>query len=113
MATPTELIATVAPEFVGAANLDGVIEVAEARTSQSAFGDNRSLAVALLAAHTLALQARGSTGGGGPITSVKEGDLAISYGPSMAGSVLASTSYGEQLATLRRENIMGARTRSG
>jgi len=121
MATPAQHLATIAPKF---ASLDServaaVIAIATGQVG-AVFGRNRNLAVAYLAAHMLEIagDAGGSTSGtGGVVTSEKEGQLARSYGPigGAAGADVTRydrTVWGQEFVRLRRQHVMGARTRS-
>lgn len=112
MATASEIFDRIAPGYAADPDKDFYLELADGRTSACAYGGNRNLAVALRAAHMIEL-AKGSdyagSGGGGPVTSKKEGKLAISYGggssESDSNSDLPLTKYGRQLAGLARGNI--------
>ena len=99
MATPAELIAIIAPELVGNANLAAAIAYAE--TVIPADHCRRDAAVANMAAHMLTLGIRGG-GISGAVSSVKEGDLAVSYGASSSTDALSQTSYGMELSRLNR-----------
>lgn len=71
-------------------------------------GDSRDHAVALLAAHMLKIAAR--SGNPGRVSSLKEGQLAISFSGFDSAVELASTSYGMELLRIRRAWLIGART---
>lgn len=109
MATASDILSAIAPNFDSATNRSLFIELAESRTSSTHYGANRSQAVALWAAHMIALATASEYDGvsGGPVSSKSEGDLSISYATSSTSSDLASTSYGRQLLGLRRASGTG------
>ncbi len=87
MAVDTEailaLFRVLAPEF--SATVDDTVEALASVTgtwvSPTAFGSRTSEAAARLTAHELTMQARASSGSGGAgaISSIRSGDLAVSY----------------------------------
>lgn len=83
------------------------LSIANTRLSQDAFGTKYNDAVALLAAHILAMTSSVRGGGvGGSITAKKEGDLSVNFGSSSAfTSRMDSTNYGQMLQQLKRECI--------
>ena len=106
-----QIFNAIAPGYAADADKATYIELAEMRTSTCAFGTNYNQAVALLAAHLIEL-AKGDdhagSGGAGPVTGKKEGQLSISYGSGSSendDSDLSMTKYGRQLQGLRRGNI--------
>lgn len=108
MPTASELLSVFAPQFDAVATRAATLALAETRTSSSYFGDNRSEAVALRAAHILTCAQGAQAFDGstvGPISSKSEGDLSVSFG-SLGGADsyddLATTSYGRQLKGLLR-----------
>jgi hypothetical protein len=105
----TSALQVIAPELFNPTvnpTIDAALGLADIRTSQSAFGVKRDLAVAYLAAHMLTLAGR--RGYGGAIIGLKEGDLAVQYGGGRQESrALEATSYGLELIQLRDENIFG------
>lgn len=109
------ILDAIAPEFANNPLKDIHLELAEGQTG-TVFGAQRDHAVALLAAHTLTLANRGKSVGGvaGAVSSLSEGQLSVGFsGSSDAGKgSLGSTSYGEELLRLRRQYVMGARTRA-
>lgn len=117
MGTPSQVFDSVAPELAANAAKPTWIELATLRVSKKVFGDVYTFAVAYLAAHigTLAVrQADAGAGGQTSIASRSEGSLSISYGDSSAigeGGDYKTTGYGRQFLALRRERVMGARTR--
>ena len=117
MSTASEILSAIAPRFDGAANRALFLQMAESRTSSTYYGPNRSDAVALRAAHLLAVNEAANASDGeslGPVASKSEGDLSVSYGKLSSGSGadsdLSSTSYGRQLLGLRRASGTGVRT---
>lgn len=115
--TALETLLALAPCYTASERITGLISMAEAETSQTAYGAFRAKAVALLALHWLALSARGKGAAAGPITSEAEGDLSRSYAAPAAtpggADSLASTSWGQELQRLRRGCFLGHRTRMG
>lgn len=95
----------VAPEFCDAADVSRVLNLAASRVGP-AFGAARDLATAYLAAHMLTVAQRG--GSSGPVTSEREGDLAVSYAVAAGGDALQSTAYGREFAKLKAENVISA-----
>ncbi len=109
MATASEILSAIAPHFDDVAGRQVLLGQAESRTSSTFFGANRPDAVAYMAAHFLDMAASASTssGAGGPITSKKEGDLAVSFGSGSSNaqaSGLSRTSYGQMLLDLMRSS---------
>lgn len=111
MASASEILSAIAPEFDSVSSRATFLDMAESRTSSTFFGGNRSQAVALRAAHMLALTSSGSAerigGAGGPVSSKSEGQLSVSFGSrssssSSADSDLEQTSFGIQLLGLQR-----------
>jgi len=109
MATASEILTAIAPQFDDVAGRQVALDLAESRTSSTHFGATRSEAVALRAAHNLALDTSSSRedGSAGPITSKSEGDLSISFGSSAQGSGymdpdLSQTMFGRRLIGLLR-----------
>ena len=109
MSTPADLIATIAPEFVDSAQLNGAIDIADMQTAEGLCGDKRPLLVAYLAAHVLTLASR--KGSGGPITSLTEGSLSIGFGSSGVMGSLSQTGYGQEYYRLSRACVFAPRTR--
>lgn len=114
MSTASEILSAIAPRFDGSANRALFLQMAESRTNSTYYGENRSDAVALRAAHFLTVNEAANASDGesmGPIASKSEGDLSVSYGKLSSGagadSDLASTSYGRQLLGLRRASGTG------
>lgn len=102
MATVTQILDAIAPEFTG---IDKTvqIDIAKTQTNISFFGTKYIYAVALRVAHNMTVSANSAGGGAGAVTSKREGDLAVSYstsGSSNSGSNLNDTGYGRQLLDL-------------
>lgn len=91
----------ICPELASDTNKSSYISIAQLTISSTVFGDNYNYAVALKAAHIGSLATRNS-GNSGTVTSVKEGDLSISYGSGSSGnnSDLSQTKYGLMLKSL-------------
>jgi hypothetical protein len=113
MATILEILKDLAPEFANEdqALLERFIDYATPSVSSKRFKPEviYQQAVALYAAHLLTLRARG--GKSGPVSSIREGDLSISY-EALQGqdnTELYQTVYGAQFVQLRRQNIMSPR----
>lgn len=103
MATASEILSIIAPQFDSEATRQGHIDLAEASTNSTYFGAQRSWAVALRAAHSLTISTdTARNGASGPVTSKKEGDLAVSFGASKSSGsgYLQLTAYGQELAAL-------------
>ncbi|MBC3540654.1 DUF4054 domain-containing protein [Rufibacter sediminis] len=84
-----------------------VIDLA-AKSVGPAYGDNRELATAYLAAHMLTTSGRG--GNTGSVKSIREGDLSITYGGG-EGTGYQSTAYGIEYVRLTGLIGFAARTR--
>jgi len=99
MATASIIIDMIAPQFASDAAKAWFIGQARLRTNMSAFGDNTEMAVALRAAHMMTKRdLAGSTSGvGGSVSNIKEGDLSMGFSQSSSsssGNGLSQTSYG-------------------
>lgn len=108
MDNPATILPVIAPEFAGvdAAN---AIAIAEMQVADGLCGDRRPLLVAYLTAHILTMGNRQGSAGG--VTSLKEGNLSITYGANAGGDNLQSTSYGAEYHRLKRACTFAARTR--
>lgn len=106
--TPAEILAAIAPELAANPGMATHLQLAEGQTGD-VYGGQRNHAVALLAAHSLTVAGRG--GYAGAVTSVKEGQLAMSFAVRADADAMESTSYGQELLRLRRQCVIGARTR--
>lgn len=91
----------IAPDYAALSNAQDYIDLADDQVS--AAHCQRELAVAYLAAHTIAMSDRGATGGSGSVTSQSEGSLTIAYGNSMSGNEIASTAYGQEYLRLSKQ----------
>lgn len=117
MPTASEILSAIAPRFDADANRALFLQMAESRMSSTYYGENRSEAVALRAAHLLTVNeaANASYDVVGRVVSKREGDLSVTYGRDApasgpgADSDLSSTSYGRQLLGLRRASGTGIR----
>ena len=95
-------VALVAPAFATNATLDAYVEMAEETIGASSFGGagsvTRAQAVALCAAHFIALANDAATDGvGGAVTAKREGDLSVSYAAPAGGADFEQTKYGRAL----------------
>lgn len=114
---PLAIIGVKGPQFSEDPRLPDLVSLAELETS-SCFGKKYSLAVALRVLHGLALEARnfGATDGSnsgsaisGSVSSLSEGGLSLGYSsPSgeKSNSGLEQTTFGQELLSLRRGNMM-------
>lgn len=81
-----------------------LISIASKSVSEGVWGDLTDPATGYLTAHLLAMSKRGASGGSGPVTMEKVGELSRGYGQlSVDGNAeLASTVYGAEYLRLRR-----------
>jgi hypothetical protein len=99
-----------APELssLSGAYLDIWIEMAGLMIDEGVFGTSYEMALKALSAH-FAVRAgvMGGANGGGPVTSEREGDIAISYGSSadMREDNLNSTGYGQMYLAIRNRTV--------
>ena len=109
--TIAQIIEDIAPELasVDTDRRDRIIALAENQVSAKVFGDLYETAVAYLAAHMLTVAGR--QGNAGAIGSISEGQLSIGYQAGQNVSGLMATSYGQEFARLRRQRVVGPRTR--
>lgn len=100
-----ELVGYLLPETAGSSRLDSWIRMASFRASRAVFGKAYVYALSLLVSHRAALESRGSEGAAGPVSSVREGDLSVSYGASGSASDgdFSSTAYGQEYLSLLRQ----------
>lgn len=99
----------IAPQYSSDASKNDFIVLARTRVSACFYNDNYEQAVALMAAHMMAMRdiSESSGASGGEIASKREGDLAISYHKSTGGGSestdedLKKTNFGIQLIGLR------------
>lgn len=115
--TPLEIFRVIAPEFAAISDTDvqNRIELASAFICAGDYGKNATLALALMAAHLLALP--GGVNGGvagdgstssGRVVSRREGDLSFTYGEVSSGKAnsyasITGTTYADLLNALRRK----------
>jgi len=118
-ATAEQIFDALAPLYASDPAKDIYLELAASRTSTCAFGTNYAQAVALRAAHMIEL-AKGTdyagSGGAGPVTGKKEGQLSINYGAGNSegnDSDLVMTKYGRQLQGLINGNIAAVAVTGG
>ena len=95
----------IAPQYNDVDNRDDFLAMAECETNRAWFGCSADRAVALYAAHLIALATdpNRQNGEAGAVSSKKEGDLAIGYviGAGKGVDDLDQTVYGKQLKALR------------
>jgi len=111
MQTPAQILPVVASEFVGVDATD-IIALAELQVAPGLCGDKRPMLVAYLAAHMLTIANR-QGGAAGSVTSVKEGQLAETYGNAGASHSpgIGATSYGQEYDRMSRACAFSVRTR--
>ena len=108
MATASQILSAIAPQFDDASGRQTILDLSESRTSETRFGTQRSEAVAYRAAHMMALSSQDGAwagGGTGAIASKKEGDLAVSFHGVQSTAETAywsQTGYGQMLLDLIR-----------
>ncbi len=108
--TPSQIIEYRNPTLFSSASLTMYIDLAAQRTSQTCFGDNYGLAVALRAMHMFSLDSRaGGSGDAGTVSSKREGGLAVSYSQNetTGNASLSQTSFGLELLSLIKSNCVG------
>ena len=100
-------------EFAASPRLGAWVKAAMFRVGRCYFGKAYVYALSLVVSHKAAMEARGSDGQAGQVTSKREGDLSVSYGNAgNGGGDLAATSYGQAFLSLleqysRRPGITG------
>ncbi len=105
--TVDEVVAVIAPNFVGDSRLSGAISLASDQHSRSALGVRWAEVIANHACHVLTMSDRANqagtsgTGAVGPVTAKSTGPQSITYsGPSLSGDLmnivgdLAQTQFG-------------------
>ena len=108
MATASEILSAIAPQFDDATGRQTILDLSESRTSETRFGNQRPEAVAYRAAHVLTLTSQTgawSGGGSGSINSKTEGSLSVSFGNTTSkddDAFLSQTGYGKMLLELIR-----------
>ena len=107
----TVLIRRIAPEFAAVtdAEVDSWVEIAEAQHTTTVFGNLATQAMARYAAHLMTRAGLGSAAAGsggastvGTVSSVREGDLAVTYDGGAIAAAAGRLSVGDaDLATTR------------
>ena len=112
MATVTQLLDALAPQFADSTDKDTFISLASGQVNTCNYGDQSNYAIALMTAHIMTLSAR--VDGGGGVSSKKEGDLSIGFG-SVAGvsGSLSTTPYGILLDGLNKSKNVGIAVTGG
>lgn len=107
-----EKLLLISPEAANLAQTDreALATIAGESISSAVFGDQEELATAYLAAHMITIRNR--AGNGGPVKSVKEGELSMTFGGDSSASGLDATSYGMEFKRIRSEVTLMARTRA-
>lgn len=109
--TVEQIMDAIAPAFSGDASRPVFIELATARVAPGFYRAKTNHAIALMAAHMMALDSTTAAEGGrgdeaGAITSKSEGDLSVSFGAASSSVAdaadLGQTKYGVQLIGLRK-----------
>lgn len=106
-----ETLKRIAPEFSERTDLKEWLFQAAANMNPEAWGNLYPLGAAYLAAHflTQSVGAQFTSGGAGPVTSVKEGDLSLSFG-SVTGSgsdvFYTTTKFGVEFLRMRKTLIL-------
>lgn len=99
-------LSVIAPQFDTVTNRSEYLVMAEEQTNRCWYGTNADTAVALMAAHMMALNTSNlrMNGETGAISSKKEGDLAIGFvaGAGQGIGDLDQTHYGKQLQRLTK-----------
>ena len=108
--TAAQIIALRVPAYASDTRLTDLITLAGDQTSSTFFGERYEEALALRVMHWLTLESR--DGAGGAVTSIKTGDLGMSFAAG-SGDELSSTSFGNELKALINSRSIGARTRMG
>lgn len=116
--TPSQILSVIAPQFDALPGRDVYLEMAEQRTSKTAFGEKYAQAVALRAAHDMLLDTTRKLGETGSISSKSEGQLsvgfaAVAFGGNGAWADLAQTHFGARLRGLIRGSVLPAGVASG
>jgi len=107
--TAKQIIQLRAPTFYAYAAIDTWIALAEAQVGTGGNPDLRSMEVALLVCHWLALDLRNTMGTAGVVTSESEGSLSRSYSVNSSGDAASAyfsqTTWGVELLNLRASTI--------
>lgn len=99
------LISLLPAEAAEAKGLDAWISGASFRVSRKYFGEAYVYALSLVVAHKWAMSAGRASGAPGAVSSVREGDLSVSYA-SVANADdgdLSATSYGQEYLSMLRQ----------
>jgi len=115
------ILSAIAPQYDSESARDTFISLAETRVNRCAFNDKADLAVAYMAAHMITVKNLSNKLQGiavGEVSSMKEGDLALSFRRSATSGTdndLASTEFGKQFLILQKGSIiaLGITGRSG
>lgn len=110
--TVIDYLYLIAPETkdIDDETLDAYIDIARLQTKLGC-GNKRSLAIAYLTAHTIALSTRNGSGSGS-VSSLKEGQLSINFAALANNrSLYGQTPYGIEYARLIKSNVMAVRNR--
>lgn len=105
MTTIEDIIKLKAPGLYGDVNLSAWITLSKTKIDSCYYGKLYNEAVALQAAHDYTLSNR-MLGASGAISSIREGDLSVSYGTGGSNGDLSSTHYGMQLKNLTDKSNM-------
>ena len=107
MATPEEYIRVICAPLYDTGSMDVYVELASGVSSESFFGEQWAMAVALLASHYYVLNTK-KGGQAGVETYKMEGRLALSYGGlGVIRDPLELTNYGMQYKALRQSRMAG------
>jgi len=102
MASINDIIAIKAPDLATDPNKNTYIELAQLQTDACFFGSKYTLAVALRASHSWALDQK-DPNESGAISGKRMGPVSISFNtPNQGSDDLSMTSYGRQLRSLIR-----------
>lgn len=107
MATPEEYIRVICSPLYDTGSMAVYVEMASGVSSESFFGEQWAMAVALLASHYYILNTK-KGGQAGVETYKMEGRLALSYGGlGVIRDPLELTNYGMQYKALRQNRMAG------
>lgn len=99
------LLSALSPTLAADPSAATFIEIATGQINRCFYGTQADYATALLTAHIMTMTKRGLNGSAGAVSSLKEGDLSISYGavgnPNKVDTLLA-TPFGAMLYQLRK-----------
>lgn len=115
MSTSRTLLRAIAPELAGVddATVDVFLGLAAERMDATAWGDLFQQGAVYLAAHLCVLAQRaaatGVSGGAGPVSAIKTGDVSVSFGAiggviaTASMQAMSTTPHGLQYLALRRQ----------